>query len=202
MARKERKKKDNMVSPEGNLRHTFNAIQRDISRYAEAVNRKNIAAVVIESMYAHPSFVGVIYYRIGRWFWLSRQNPLMVVLLVFHRILYPFVRIYSGLELSPRAQIGPGLRILHFGPTVIHPAVIAGENLTVLRGVTIGLAKGRVPRIGNDVYIGTGASVLGGIVVGSNVKIGAGAVVVTDLPDGCTAVGIPARPTKDDFPMS
>lgn len=191
-----------MVSNDDSLQQTIKAIQCDISRYATKGEYRNAAAVVLESLYSHPSFAGIIYYRIGRWLWLSRKNVLFGALLVCHRILYPLVRMYSGLELSPRAQIGPGLRILHFGPTVIHPAVIAGENLTLLRGVTIGAVWGKVPRLGDNVYIGTGASVIGGIVVGSNVKIGAGAVVTSDLPDGCTAVGVPARPTQEDFPIS
>ncbi len=191
-----------MLSPEGNLRQTIKAIQSDISRYAARGKYRNVVAVILENLYCHPSFAGVLYYRIGRWLWLSRKNVLFAVLLVCHRILYPLVRIYSGVELSPRAQIGPGLCILHFGPTIIHPEVIAGENLTMLRGATIGAVWGKIPRLGDNVYIGTGASVIGGIVVGNHVKIGAGAVVLNDLPDGCTAVGVPAQPTKNDFPIS
>jgi serine O-acetyltransferase len=85
---------------------------------------------------------------------------------------------------------------MHFGPTIVHADVVAGKNLTLMHGVTIGAAKTGIPRLGDDVAIGIGAAVIGGIVVGNNVQIGAGAVVTKDLPDNCTAVGIPAQPIK------
>lgn len=74
------------------------------------------------------------------------------------------------------------------GIIVSHNAVI-GRNCTILHQVTIGEGKNGVPRIGNNVMIGAGAKVIGGIHIGNNVKIGAGCVVTKDIPDGATVVG-------------
>ncbi len=169
-------------------------IRSDIRRYTN--RNSNLAVTAIKAAYAHPAIIGVIWYRIGRALWLKRKNPLFFVLLVINRILYPIVRIHSGLELSPRTQIGPGLFVAHFGPTVIHPNTIAGRNLTIEQGVTIGIGPTGVPRIGDDVSIGAGAKVINGITIGDHASVGAGAVVVKDVPAHCVVVGVPARPVK------
>ncbi len=169
-------------------------IRSDLRRYAN--RNSNLAVTAITAAYAHPALIGVIWYRIGRALWLKRKNPLFFVLLVLNRFFYPLVRIQSGLELSPKTQIGPGLFVAHFGPTVIHPETVAGCNLTIEHGVTIGKGPTGVPCIGDDVYIGAGAKVINGITVGDHASIGAGAVVVNDVPPHCVVVGVPARPVK------
>ncbi len=166
-------------------------IRRDIERYNDPGG--NILLAGIRAAYSHPSFAGVVWYRIGHALWLRRKNPLWLILLVINRALYPLVRMYSGLELAPRTQIGGGMYVGHFGPTVIHPDTVAGCNLTVLQGVTIGASAGGIPCIGDDVSIGAGATVIGGITVGNRAIIGAGAVVTKDVPEGCVAIGIPAK---------
>jgi len=175
---------------------TFCHIRRDLERYSEQAGCESLLLLAIKNLHRHPSLAGVLFYRVGRWLWTGRRNPILFLMLVCYYLVYPLVRMYSGVELSPRADVGPGLCIMHFGPTVIHPDVSAGENLTVLHGVTIGASRTGVPRIGSGVSIGVGATILGGIVVGNSVRIGAGAVVTQDLPDNCTAVGMPARPLE------
>ncbi len=177
----------------------FQLIRSDIERYNG--DDRHLLKGAFKAAYSHPSFVGVIWYRMGHHAWTHRANPIYKLLLVINRILYPFIRIYSGLELAPKTQIGPGLYIAHFGPTVIHPDVIAGRNLTLMQGVTIGNRNG-IPCIGNDVSIGTDAKVLGEIRLGDHVTVGAGAVVTKDVPEGYTVVGIPARPVwiKEEAP--
>jgi serine O-acetyltransferase len=178
-------------NPNFKWKQMFQAIKLDLQRYANGTS--NLWLVFLKNLYIHPSIANVIYYRIGHWLWVSRQNPVLTLVLFLYRLIYPIIRQYGGVELSPRTNIGPGLCIFHFGPTIIHPDVIAGENLTIMNGVTIGAAKSGVPRIGDRVSIGCGATVIGGIAIGDDVNIGAGAVVTTNMPSNCTAVGVPAR---------
>ena len=95
-----------------------------------------------------------------------------------------------------RADLGPGLVILHSVGLVVNTAVRGGENVIVEGCVTIGAEKGRSPTLGDHVFIGSGARVLGAVSVGNGARIGANAVVLADLPDGATAVGIPAKVVK------
>ncbi len=179
-----------------NLQATWHVIQRDIARYTTHNPHRNLLWLAVENLYRHPALAGVLYYRVGSWLYQNQSNPLLKLLYLIHRIFYPLVRMYSGMELSPRTRIGPGFCAMHFGPIVIHPDVVAGENLTLLHRVTLGYAKSGTPSIGNNVAIGVGATVIGGLHIADNVSIGAGAVVTRDLPANCTAVGIPARPLK------
>lgn len=93
-----------------------------------------------------------------------------------------------------------GVFLCHNGfGIVINPNAIIGEGSYIQHGVTIGarddIKDCRAPRIGRNCYIGAKATIIGNIVIGDNVKIGAGAVVVSDIPSGSTAVGVPARIT-------
>ena len=92
-----------------------------------------------------------------------------------------------------RAEFGPGLIILHSIGLVVNTGVRAGTHCMMENGVTIGAEKGRAPVLGNHVYIGSGARIIGGVTVGNNVRIGANAVVIKDVPDNATVVGVPAR---------
>ena len=103
----------------------------------------------------------------------------------------------TGIEIHPAAQIGKGLFIDHGCAVVIGETTIIGENCTIYQGVTLGgtgkdVGK-RHPTLGNNVMIGAGAKVLGPINIGDNSKIAAGAVVLKDIPENSTAVGVPAR---------
>jgi serine O-acetyltransferase len=170
---------------------TIEYIKRDIRSYKYA--SYSLWDQAIRNLYSHPSFAGVVFYRLGRWAWSARPSLLGRIFYFIYCIFYPLVRWYSGVELPARTQIGPGLAILHFGPTVIHPDTIAGENLSILPGITLGEAKNGTPCLGNNVAIGVGAIIIGSITIGDYVNIGAGAVVINDVPDHSTAVGNPAR---------
>lgn len=98
-----------------------------------------------------------------------------------------------GLDIPPSVPIGPGLYVPHPVGTVVMAERI-GTNVTLVSGITIGMRETPVfPRIGNDVFVGAGARVLGNLSVGDGAKIGANSVVLKDVPAGATAVGVPAR---------
>lgn len=106
-------------------------------------------------------------------------------------------RLFTGIEIHPGAKIGKGLVIDHGMGVVIGETTEIGDNCTLYQGVTLGgtgkdVGK-RHPTLGNNVMVGAGAKVLGPFTIGDNTKIAAGAVVLEEMPDNCTAVGIPAK---------
>jgi serine O-acetyltransferase len=106
-------------------------------------------------------------------------------------------RFFTGIEIHPGASLGEGLFIDHGMGIVIGETAEIGKNVTLYKGVVLGgtgKEKGkRHPTIGDNVVISTNATVLGSIKIGNNVKIGAGSVVLKDVPDNCTVVGVPGR---------
>ena len=108
----------------------------------------------------------------------------------------------TGIEIHPGAEIGKGFFIDHGHGVVIGETTVIGDNVTLYQGVTLGGTGKehgkRHPTIGNNVMISTGAKVLGSITVGDNSKIGAGSVVIRDVPPNSTVVGIPGHVVKRD----
>ena len=106
-------------------------------------------------------------------------------------------RFFTGIEIHPGAVIGRGLFIDHGMGVVIGETAVVGDNCTIYQGVTLGgtgKEKGkRHPTLGDNVMVGSGAKVLGPFRVGSNSKIAAGAVVLSEVPENSTCVGVPAR---------
>jgi serine O-acetyltransferase len=101
-----------------------------------------------------------------------------------------------GISIPYATRIGPGLHIAHHGGIVVSHLAVLGRDCTISQGVTLGWKpgpRGGAPRIGNEVYIGPGAKVIGGITVGDGAVIGANAVVTADVPAGAVVAGIPAR---------
>jgi len=110
-------------------------------------------------------------------------------------LLYRIIETITGITLPVTADIGPGLRIWHFGNIIVHPDAVIGSNCTLRQGVTIGNRHpdGPAPKVGDDVDFGAYAQVLGGVTIGNQCRIGALSVVLIDVPDNATAVGNPAR---------
>ena len=106
-------------------------------------------------------------------------------------------KMITGIEIHPGATIGRGLVIDHGSGVVIGETAEIGDNCTIYQGVTLGGTgkdEGkRHPTLGNNVMVGSGAKILGPVCIGDNVKVAAGAVVLTELPENSTAVGIPAK---------
>ena len=128
----------------------------------------------------------MVWYRLMQWAGRNRLGPLAMV---FGRVNSAF----CGCVIGRGAEFGPGFVLVHSGGVVINGAVRGGANVVVEHQVTIGAEKGQSPVLGNDVFLGAGSKIVGPVTLGSRVKIGANAVVVTDIPDGATAVGVPAR---------
>lgn len=127
------------------------------------------------SLIQEPEFRNIFYQRIG----FARH---------FLNVLLPRV---SSMRLC--SHIGPGFYPVHSYSTIINGRAKIGKNCSVMHNVTIGIGKGGVPTIGDNVHIGAGAILLGGITIGNNVRIGAGAIVVEDVPDNCTVICEKAR---------
>lgn len=113
------------------------------------------------------------------------------------RLISQTVRFFTGIEIHPGAKIGKGFFIDHGMGVVIGETAEIGNNVTLFQGVTLGgtgKEKGkRHPTLGDNVVVATGAKILGNIKIGNNVKIGAGSVVIRDVPSDSTVVGIPGR---------
>ena len=122
--------------------------------------------------------------RRGPYAWLCRRSA---------KLRHIFWAAITGAEIPIACQIGGGFLVPHPNGIVIHPDAIIGPNCLLFQQVTLAGGPGGAPVISGHVDIGAGARVIGGVKVGQHVKIGANAVVLTDLPDRCTAVGIPAK---------
>ena len=136
----------------------------------------------------------MFWYKISHYFYLKKWYFLA-------RYICERAKRKTGIEIHPGARIGKGLFIDHGVGVVIGETAIIGDNVTLFHGVTLGgtgKEKGvkRHPTVGNDVIIGAGAKVLGNITIGSNSKIGANAVVLNEVPENSTCVGVPARIVK------
>lgn len=131
--------------------------------------------------------------------WLNEKGGMVRLLTTPLRVLYRIVVIYVlTIDLPLGTKVGPGFRILHgFGMVVNHGSVI-GEDCTIKHGCTLGVRSGSgeghsAPTLGDRVNLGPGAQILGPVQIGDDVVIGAGAIVLIDLPAGCTAAGNPAK---------
>ncbi len=134
-------------------------------------------------------------YRLGRRLDRRPEGFMKRILTSLWWPVFRLIETLVGITLPKSAEIGPGLRIWHFGGIIVHAHAVIGANCTLRQGVTIGNRsfEGPVPVIGDSVDIGAYAQVLGGIRIGNRCKIGALSVVLTDMPDDSTAVGAPAR---------
>jgi serine O-acetyltransferase len=175
------------------LRSTLRDIRIDAARYRATEQRSYLAILVM-----CPALVAGIYYRIGAWIWYYKGPlaPLMYLLRPVYVCIKRLVEMYTGISISQRALIGSGLYINHFGSIFIGAAII-GENCNLSHEVTIGVAgrgdKKGLPTIGNRVHISPGAKLIGNIVIGDDVAIGANAVVTKSVPDCAVVVGVPAH---------
>jgi serine O-acetyltransferase len=169
------------------MRETFNKIKKD---FQAALAMDPAATSRVEVALTYSGFHALLFYRVAHWLW-KRRIPFVP------RALSQFARFVTGIEIHPGAAIGSGLFIDHGMGVVIGETTEIGDNVTLFQGVTLGgtgKQRGkRHPTLGSNVVVGAGAKVLGPITVGDYVKIGANSVVLQDVPDHSTVVGIPGR---------
>lgn len=141
----------------------------------------------------HPNYRYVFWMRLAQFVygrnWLKIAN-------IYIYIQLQLIRNKTGIQISPATKIGKGFYIGHWGSIVVNVKEI-GENVNIIQTCTIGVAyrgdRGGVPTIGNNVYIGSGARIFGGIKIGNNVAIGVNSVVTKDVLDNSVVVGAPAK---------
>lgn len=144
----------------------------------------------LEAFLCYPGLHAIMVHRVSHWLYKKK-------LFFISRIISNIARFFTGVEIHPGAKIGKGVFIDHGMGVVIGETAEVGDMVTIYQGVTLGgtgkdTGK-RHPTIENNVMISSGAKVLGPFTVGENSKIGAGAVVLKEVPPNCTVVGVPGR---------
>ena len=149
----------------------------------------------LEVLFCYPGLHALWLYRVAHWLY-KTGIPFLP------RLISHLGRFLTGIEIHPGAKIGKGTFIDHGMGVVIGETAIVGEYTTIYQGVTLGgtgkETGKRHPTLGSHVVVGTGAKVLGNIQIGDNVRIGAGSVVLRDVPSNTTVVGIPGRIIRQD----
>ena len=170
-------------------------LYRYIKEEIEIIMERDAAIKSPVEVFLYPSFKAVLRHRVAHW--------------MYNKKWYFLARWYSqrtarktGIEIHPGAQIGKGFFIDHGSGVIIGETAIIGDNVTLYQGVTLGGTGKehgkRHPTIGDNVMISAGAKVLGSFTVGENSKIGAGSVVLKEVPPNSTVVGVPGRVVKRD----
>jgi serine O-acetyltransferase len=168
------------------------ALRRDIQAVRE---RDPAARSTLEVLLCYPGVHALAFHRVAHAIW--RQGwPVPA------RFLSHIARFLTGIEIHPAAKLGPGLFIDHGMGVVIGETSEVGENVTLLQGVTLGgtslRREKRHPTLGNNVVVGAGAKIIGGFKIGDGSRIGAGSVVVREVPTNSVVVGVPGRVTYRD----
>ena len=168
-----------------------------MSKFSEDIARYKSMGHTGRRLLLDPAVWAISIYRLGNW--LYTEKPFILIRIPL-KIVYFFAYMFSELVmemcLDPQATIGGGLFIAHIGGIHINPQAIVGSHCDIAHRVTIGAsAMGRQgsPTIGNNVYIGTGAALVGKIKIGNGAKIAANTLVITNVPDGATVMGVPGR---------
>ena len=174
----------------------FKRLKEDLD---SVLQRDPAARTRLEVYLLYSGFKAVRSYRRANWFY--RHNMKFIARYISQR-----ARHKTGIEIHPGATIGKGLFIDHGMGVVIGETTEIGDNCTIYQNVTLGgtgkETGKRHPTLGDNVLVGAGAKVLGPFKVGNNARIAAGAVVLNEVPDNATAVGVPARMITDQKPQN
>jgi serine O-acetyltransferase len=170
----------------------FDALRDDIHTVME---RDPAARSTLEVLLCYPGVHALALHRLGNRFW--RAGWLSTARFVSH-----VSRFITGIEIHPAARLGRGLFIDHGMGIVIGETAEVGNNVSLLQGVTLGgtstRREKRHPTLLDNVTVGAGAKIIGAITIGENSRVGAGSVVVRDVPPNAVVVGVPGRVTYKD----
>src|SRR5947209_7072956 len=157
--------------------------------------RDPAARSLLEVLLCYPGVHALAFHRVAHRLWNLGWTTLA-------RFVSHVARFLTAIEIHPAARIGPGLFIDHGAGVVIGETAEVGENVTLLQGVTLGgtslKREKRHPTLGNDVVVGAGAKIIGAFKIGDGSRIGAGSVVVREVPTNSVVVGVPGRVTYRD----
>jgi serine O-acetyltransferase len=170
----------------------FDALRRDIRA---ALERDPAARSALEVLLCYPGVHVLVFYRIAHRLWNRGWTTTA-------RFIMHVARFLTGIEIHPAARLGPGLFIDHGMGVVIGETAEVGANVTLLQGVTLGgtslKREKRHPTLGDNVVVGAGAKIIGAFKIGDGSRIGAGSVVVREVPPNSVVVGVPGRVTYRD----
>lgn len=173
---------------------------QSVLAYLDSIKVRDPAARSrLEVALLYPGVRAMLFYRVAHALWVSH-------LYFLARLVSELGKLFSGIEIHPGCVIGKNLFIDHGTAVVLGETAIIGDNVTLYHGVTLGgigvggakVGERRHPKIECGVVIGAGAQVLGPITVHKNARVGANAVVLKDVPEGITVVGIPAQAVEDN----
>ncbi len=168
-----------------------------MSKFNEDLSRYLARGYRGKDLWLNPAVWAIASYRLSNWLYVDKPIALIrIPLKLFSFVVVKWCVVFMEMDLDPQATIGGGLYIGHIGGVHINPGAVLGRNCDVAHRVTIGAsAMGRkgVPVVGDDVYIGTGATLVGKIKIGNGAKIAANTLVMSNIPAGATVMGVPGR---------
>ena len=178
------------------MAETFSTMKH-MGRFSEDLARYRARGQSGKQLWLDPAVWSIGSYRLANWLHVGRPAAIVrIPLKLVSFVLSKFCLIFMEMDIDAQADIGGGMYIGHIGGVHINPGAVIGRNCNLAHRITIGAsAMGRsgIPVIGDDVYIGTGAVLVGKIRVGSGAKIAANTLVMTNVPEGATVMGVPGR---------
>lgn len=167
---------------------TLRLISSDVKAKARWLYESDTRAAQLKTL-ATDGTAAMVLYRLMQG---SRRAGLLPLEMVFNKL----TGVVGGAIIGRGAEFGPGFVLVHSQGVVINGAVRGGRDVKIEHQVTIGAEKRQSPIIGDGVFIGAGAKIVGPVTIGAGARVGANAVVVHDVAENTTVVGIPAKPTR------
>ena len=177
-----------------NFKSLIQLITSDLNRY-KATGTKSTFKII----FLYQAFWATCFYRIFSFLYLkTNHNSIFRFLIaIFYNLGFKFIQIITGISIPAGTIIGAGLHLAHFGPILVSGGSVLGDHCNLGNSVVIGFGisndKPGSPRLGNRVFVGPGAKILGPVNIGNDAAIGANAVVTHDVPERAVVGGVPAR---------